>query len=87
MEGTLLTYELIGGLIKRLKISMDGTLNHIIDADRDLENIKQWNAHNKEVIQPFRIARHQIKTKMDEFAKEETQTKVEKQLCVQQRVG
>ena len=78
MEGTLLAYELIGGLIKRLKISKDGTLNHLIDADRDLEYIKQWNAHNKEVIQPFRIASHQIKTKMDEFAKEETQTKVEK---------
>ena len=86
IEGTSLAYELIGGLIKRLKISKDGTLNHLIDADRDLEYIKQWNAHNNEVIQLFRIARHQIKKKMDEFAKEETQTKVEKQLYVQDRV-
>ena len=68
-------------------VQQDGTINHLIDANRDLEYIKQWNAHNKEVIQPFRIARHQIKTKMDEFAKEETQTKVEKQLYVQHRVG
>ena len=29
MEGTSLVYELIGGLIKRLKISKDGTLNHL----------------------------------------------------------
>ena len=87
MEGTSLVYELIGGLIKRLKISKDGTLNHLIDADRDLEYIKQWNAHNSEVIQPFRIARHQIKKKMDEFAKEETQMEVEKQLYVQHRVS
>ena len=52
-----------------------------------MEYIKQWNAHNKEVIQPFRIARHQIKKKMDKFAKEETQMEVEKQLYVQHRVS
>ena len=87
MEGTSLAYELIGGLIKRLQISKDGTTSHLIDANRDLEYIKQWNAHNKEVIQPFRIARHQIKKKIDEFAKEETQMEVEKQLYVQHRVS
>jgi len=31
------------------------------------------DAHNKEVILPFRIARDQINKKMDEFVKEETQ--------------
>ena len=31
------------------------------------------DAHNKEVILPFRIARDQIKRKMDEFVKEQTQ--------------
>ena len=76
-------------ILANVFVQQDGTINHLIDANRDLEYIKQWNAHNKEVIhcQPFRIARHQIKTKMDEFAKEETQTKVEKQLYVQHRVG
>ena len=52
MEGTSLAYELIGGLIKRLKISKDGTVNHLIDADRDLEYIKQWNANNKDLGLP-----------------------------------
>ena len=31
------------------------------------------DAHNKEVILPFRISRDQIKRKMDEFVKEQTQ--------------
>ena len=34
MEGTSLACELIGGLIKRLKILKDGTINHLIDANR-----------------------------------------------------
>ena len=55
--------------------------------DKDLEHIKQWTADNKEVIQPFRDARHQIKKRMDEFAKEETQAGLEKQLYVQQKVS
>ena len=31
------------------------------------------DAHNKEVILPFRISRDQVKRKMDEFVKEQTQ--------------
>ena len=55
--------------------------------DKDLEHIKQWTADNKEVIQPFRDARHQIKKRMDEFAKEETQAELKRQLYVQQKVS
>ena len=48
MEDISLPYEQIAGLIKRLEISKDGSTSHLIDSDRDLEYIKQWNAHNKE---------------------------------------
>ena len=41
MEDISLAYEKIGGLIKRLEISKDGTTSHLIDSDRDLEYIKQ----------------------------------------------
>ena len=53
MEDISLAYEQIGGLIKRLEILKDGTLNHLIDADRDVKCIKQWNAHNKESKNSF----------------------------------
>ena len=36
MEDISLASEQIGGLIKRLEISKDGTTSHLIDADRDL---------------------------------------------------
>ena len=53
MEDISLAYEETGGLIKRLEISKDGATSHLIDSDRDLEYIKQWNAHNKESKNSF----------------------------------
>ena len=53
MEGNSLAFEQIGGLLKRLKIPRDGTTSHLIDADRDVKYIKQWNAHNKESKKSF----------------------------------
>ena len=53
MENISLAYEQIGGLIKRLKISKDGTTSYLIDTDRDVKYIKQWNAHNKDSKNSF----------------------------------
>ena len=86
-EDVSLAYNQIGELIKRLEMSKDGTSDCLIDADKDLEYIKQWNADHKEDLQPFRHARYQIKQKIDEFAKEKTRLELEKQLYVQQKVS
>ena len=87
MEDISLAYEQIGGLIKRLETSKDGTTDYLIDADKDLEYIKQWTANHKKDLEPFRDARHQIKKKIDEYLKEETETELKKQLFVQQKVS
>ena len=87
MKDISLAYDQIGELIQRLERSRDGTTDYLIEMDKDLEYIKQWTADNKEVIQPFRDARHQIKKRMDEFAEEETQVELKKQLYVQQKVS
>ena len=86
-EDILLAYEQIGGLIKPLETSKDRTIDYLVDMDKDLEHIKQWTANQKEAIQPFRDARYQIKKRMDEFSKEETQAELDKQLYVQQKVS
>ena len=86
-EDVSLAYEQIGGLIKRLELSKDGTTDYLIDMGKDLEYIKQWTADHKEAIQRFRDARYQIKKRMDEFSKQETQAELEKQLYVQQKVS
>lgn len=86
-EDILLAYEQIRGLIKRLELSKDGTIDYLVDTDKDLEYIKQCTADHKEAMQPFRDARYQIKKWMDEFSKEETQAELDKQLYVQQKVS
>ena len=53
MEGNSLGSEQIGGSIKRLKIPKYGMTSHLIDADRDVKYVKQWNAHNKESKNSF----------------------------------
>ena len=55
MEDISLAYEQIGGLIKRLEILKDGTTSHLIDSDREVKYMKQWNAHNKEGKNSFQF--------------------------------
>ena len=87
VEDVTLAYEQIGGIISRLEKSKDGTTDYLIESDKPLEYIKQWNTDHKGVIQPFRGARGEIKKKLDEFTKEKTQSELEKQLFVQQKVN
>lgn len=87
VEDISLANEQIGALISRLEKSKDGTIDYLIEIDKELEYIKQWTADQKVAIQPFRDARHGIKKKLDEFTKDETQGALEKQLYVQQKVS
>ena len=87
VEDISLANEQIGALISRLEKSKDGTIDYLIDIDKELEYIKQWTADQKVAIQPFRDARYGIKKKLDEFTKDETQEALEKQLYVQQKVS
>ena len=80
VEDISLANEQIGALISRLEKSKDGTIDYLIETDKELEYIKQWTADQKVAIQPFREARYGIKKKLDEFTKEETQEALEKQL-------
>ena len=50
--------------------------------DKDLEYIKQWTMDHKEDILPFRDVRVQIKSKMEEIARKETELELEKQLYI-----
>ena len=87
VEDISLANEQIGTLISRLEKSKDGTIDYLIDIEKELEYIKQWTADQKVAIQPFRDARYGIKKKLDEFTKDETQEALEKQLYVQQKVS
>lgn len=87
VEDISLANEQIGALISRLEKSKDGTIDYLIEIDKELEYIKQWTADQKVAIQPFRDARHGIKKKLDEFTKDGTQGALEKQLYVQQKVS
>ena len=87
VEDISLANEQIGALISRLEKSKDGTIDYLIETDKELEYIKQWTADQKVAIQPFRDARYGIKKKLDEFTKDETQEALEKQLYVQQKVS
>ena len=87
VEDISLANEQIGALISRLEKSKDGTIDYLIETDKELEYIKQWTANQKVAIQPFRDARYGIKKKFDEFTKDETQEALEKQLYVQQKVS
>ena len=87
VEDISLANEQIGALISRLEKSKDGTIDYLIETDKELEYIKQWTADQKVAIQPFREARYGIKKKLNEFTKDETQEALEKQLYVQQKVG
>lgn len=87
MEDISLANEQIGALISRLEKSKDGTIDYLIETDKELEYIKQWTANQKVAIQLFRDARYGIKKKLDEFTTDETQEALEKQLYVQQKVS
>lgn len=87
VEDISLANEQIGALISRLEKSKDGTIDYLIETDKELEYIKQWTADQKVAIQPFRDARYGIKKKLDEFTTDETQEALEKQLYVQQKVS
>ena len=80
-------YEQIGELIKRLEKSKDATADYLMEADKDLEYIKQWTMDPKEDILPFRNFRAQIKSKMEEIARKETELELEKQLYIEQGEG
>ena len=79
VEDISLANEQIGALISRLENQKDGTIDFLIETDKELEYIKQWTADQKVAIQPFRDARYGIKKKLDEFTKDETQEALEKQ--------
>ena len=47
MEDISLANEQIGALISRLEKSKDGTIDYLIETDKELEYIKQWTADQK----------------------------------------
>ena len=73
MEDISLAHDQIRALITTHEKSKEGTVEYLIESDKDLEYIKTWQTENKGAFQPFRDAHLDIKKKLDEFIRAEHQ--------------
>lgn len=86
-EDVVTAYKQLMELIKRLEKAKDQTIDYLLDSDKGLDFIKQWTAEQKQLIQPFRETRLQIKKQVDEIAAREAQEKVKAEVRVQQQIN
>ena len=76
-----------GQIIKRMENAREATVDSLMEAEKDINYIKQWTAKCKASLQPFKEARLKLKNKMDEINENAIQEKLRKELFIQQKVN
>ena len=86
-EDLELYYNKICRLIRKLEISIDETVERMLESERTLDEIKNWSAQQKEGLQMFRELRGQINLTLDEGRRQEEDEKAQRELDKQRAIN
>jgi len=86
-EDLELYYNKICGLIRKLEISIDETVERMLESERTLDEIKNWSVQQKEGLQMFRELRGQINLTLDEGRRQEEDEKAQRELDKQRAIN
>ena len=79
-EDVVLAFERVCNMIKRLEKSKVDTTEAMLNEEKTLDEVREWNKKQKEEMEPLQEMRKRLKDKMEKFNEVESQQKQQREL-------